>query len=219
MARLRGESYQQIARRGGGIHSTVRKTRAADTEALYARCRLFLRQMLALGVTTVEAKSGYGLDAQTEARVLAVYARAGDAGARSGWCRPTWARTWCRPNTATGGPATWRWSSRRSPLFADEGLARFVDVFVEEGAFTVAEARRLAAAARVAGLGVKLHVDQLSAGGGAELAAEVGAVSADHLEHVEPARDRRAGAGRGRWRSACRSPRCTWARRRCRRGR
>jgi imidazolonepropionase len=183
VARIQGQTYQQIARRGGGIHSTVRKTRTADTEALYARCRLFLRQMLALGVTTVEAKSGYGLDAQTEARVLAVYAALATRGPQR--LVPTYLGAHVVPHEYKGRRASYvALVEQAIALFADEGLARFVDVFIEDGAFTVTEARRLAAAARMAGLGVKLHVDQLSAGGGAELAAEVGAVSADHLEHV-----------------------------------
>jgi imidazolonepropionase len=183
VARVRGESYQQIARRGGGIHSTVHKTRAADTDALYARCRLFLRQMLALGVTTVEAKSGYGLDAQTEARVLAVYAALATRGPQR--LVPTYLGAHVVPHEYRNRRGSYvALVEQAIALFADEGLARFVDVFVEDGAFTVAEARRLAGAARMAGLGVKLHVDQLSAGAGAELAAEMGAVSADHLEHV-----------------------------------
>lgn len=183
VSRVRGESYQQIARRGGGIHSTVHKTRVADTEALYSRCRLFLRQMLALGVTTVEAKSGYGLDAQTEARVLAVYAALATRGPQR--LVPTYPGAHVVPHEYRNRRGSYvALVEQAIALFADEGLARFVDVFVEDGAFTVAEARRLAGAARMAGLGVKLHVDQLTAGAGAELAAEVGAVSADHLEHV-----------------------------------
>jgi imidazolonepropionase len=183
VARIRGASYQQIARRGGGIQSTVRKTRAADTQSLYSRCRQFLKQMLALGVTTVEAKSGYGLDAQTEARVLAVYAALASRGPQR--LVPTYLGAHVVPREHARRRAGYLALVEQAiALFADEGLARFVDVFVEDGAFTAAEARRLAGAARMAGLGVKLHVDQLAAGGGAELAAELGAVSADHLEHA-----------------------------------
>ncbi len=183
VARIRGESYLDIARRGGGIVSTVKKTRAATAEALYARCRGFLQAMLALGVTTVEAKSGYGLDLRTEARVLAVYA----ALARRGPQRlvPTYLGAHVVPPEYRTRRAGYVALVERAVAdLAADGLARFVDVFVEEGAFDVAEARRLAAAARAAGLGLKLHVDQLGAGGGAELAAELGAVSADHLEHT-----------------------------------
>jgi imidazolonepropionase len=183
VARIRGESYLDIARRGGGIVSTVKKTRAASAEALYARCRAFLKEMLALGVTTVEAKSGYGLDLRTEARVLAVYA----ALARRGPQRlvPTYLGAHVVPPEHRARRGRYLELVERAIAdLASAGLARFVDVFVEEGAFTPAEARRLATAARAAGLGVKLHVDQLGSGGGAELAAELGAVSADHLEHT-----------------------------------
>jgi imidazolonepropionase len=183
VARLGGATYQEIARRGGGILSTVRRTRAAKADALYARCRGFLREMLALGVTTVEAKSGYGLDVPTEARLLAVYA----ALDRRGPVRivPTYLGAHVVPPEHRRDRARYvRLVCEAAGFFAQEQLARYVDVFVDEGAFTVAEARAIFAAARAAGLGCKLHADQLGARGGAELAAEVGAVSADHLEHV-----------------------------------
>jgi imidazolonepropionase len=183
LARLEGDSYQQIARRGGGIASTVKKTRASDSESLYDRCRLFLRSMLALGVTTVEAKSGYGLDVRTEARVLAVYA----ALCRRGPQRlvPTYLGAHVMPAEYRSRRGRYlELVERAVPELAAAGLARFVDVFVGEGAFSPAEARRLAAATRAAGLGLKLHVDQLGEDRGAELAAELKAVSADHLEHV-----------------------------------
>jgi imidazolonepropionase len=183
VARIRGDSYRDIARRGGGIVSTVKQTRAADREALYARCRGFLKGMLALGVTTVEAKSGYGLDLRTEARVLAVYAALDRRGPQR--LVPTYLGAHVVPPEYRARRARYvELCTRAIADLAAGGLARFVDVFVEETAFSPAEARRLAAAARAAGLGLKLHVDQLSGGGGAELAAELGAVSADHLEHV-----------------------------------
>lgn len=183
VARIRGESYQQIARRGGGIMSTVRRTRAASAEALYDRARGFLAQMLALGVTTVEAKSGYGLDEATEGRVLAVYAALAQRGPQR--LVATYLGAHVIPPPYRERRERYLATVKRSIAgLAEAGLARFVDVFVEEGAFTADEARALAAAAQAAGLGVKLHVDQLSAGRGAELAAELGAVSADHLEHV-----------------------------------
>jgi imidazolonepropionase len=185
VARIRGDSYQQIARRGGGILSTVRRTRAASTDALYDRARGFLQQMLTLGVTTVEAKSGYGLDDATEGRVLAVYAALDRRGPQRVVATFLGAHTIPPPYRNRRQSYVAKVEKAIGPV-AEAGLARFVDVFVEKGAFTAAEARRLAAAARAAGLGVKLHVDQLSAGRGAELAAELGAVSADHLEHVSP---------------------------------
>jgi imidazolonepropionase len=183
--RLRGESYAQIAAAGGGIASTVAQTRGLDEEALLARCRGFLREMLALGVTCVEAKSGYGLDRETELRLLRAYRRLDGEGVRV-------VGTYLGAHVV---PPEYR--DRREEyltlcqeMIAEVGrekLARFCDVFVEAGAFSAGEARRLFAAARAAGLRPKLHADQLSDGGGAALAAEVGAVSADHLEHASPA--------------------------------
>jgi imidazolonepropionase len=184
--RARGESYLDIARSGGGIASTVRHTRAASEAALFARARGFLDEMASLGVTTVECKSGYGLDRDTELRLLRVYR---DLAAR-GPVRlvPTYLG-------AHVVPAEYR-ESREAYValvldlldeIAREGLARCCDVFVEASAFSVEEARRILVAARERGLAPKLHADQLTAGGGAELAAEVGALSADHLEHTSAA--------------------------------
>ena len=148
-----------------------------------ARSAGFLREMLALGVTTVECKSGYGLDREHELRLLRLYRAPGGNSTRCAWCRPSSARTWCRPSFGTTAAAYLALLiDDLLPIIGRERLAAFCDVFVERSAFTVEEARRLLTAARAAGLGAKLHADQLSAGGGAELAAEVGAVSADHLE-------------------------------------
>lgn len=186
-ARILGKSYLDIARAGGGIASTVASTRAAATAALLERCRQHLREMVALGVTTVEAKSGYGLTAEDEIRLLEIYRTlAGEGPAR---IVPTLL-------AAHVVPAEYR--ERREdyvrlvieeiiPRAARDGLARFCDVFVEETAFTVEEGRRILLAAKTHGLGAKVHADQLSACGGAELAAGVGAVSADHLEKVTAA--------------------------------
>lgn len=183
-ARLLGRSYLEIAKAGGGIASTVASTRAADSTALLERCRHHLRAMVSLGITTVEAKSGYGLTLDDEIRLLEIYqALAGEGPAR---IVPTLL-------AAHVVPAEYR--DRRAeyvrlvieeiiPRAAAGGLARFCDVFVEETAFTVEEARRLLAAGKALGLDSKVHADQLSACGGAELAAELGAVSADHLEKV-----------------------------------
>lgn len=194
--RIGGASYLEIARRGGGIASTVRETRALDEEALVDRAAGFAKEMLGLGVTAIECKTGYGLDLETELRLLRVYRRLAAApGAR---IVPTFLG-------AHVVPAEYR-DDRKGyiallieemlPRVAGEGLAEFCDVFVEESAFTADEARRILAAARGLGMGVKLHVDQLADGGGAALAAELGAVSADHLEHVSPdGIDALAGAG------------------------
>lgn len=194
--RIRGAGYLDIARRGGGIASTVRDTRALDEEALADRAAGFADAMLHLGITAIECKSGYGLELETELRLLRVYRRL--AAGRGARIVPTF----------LGGhvvPPEYR-DDREGyiallvdemlPRVAGEGLAEFCDVFVEESAFTPDEARRILTAARGLGMGVKLHVDQLADGGGAALAAELGAVSADHLEHVSPdGIDALAGAG------------------------
>lgn len=185
--RIQGESYLEIARGGGGIAETVRLTREASEAALAKRAGGFLHAMLSLGVTTVECKSGYGLDRETELKLLRVYRRLGTR-------QPVrLVSTFLGAHTV---PAELRDQRERYlALLVDElipeigraGLAAFCDVFVEASAFSVEEARRIFSAGAAAGLRPKLHADQLTAGGGAELAAEVGAASADHLEHASDA--------------------------------
>lgn len=182
--RSRGMTYLDIARQGGGILSTVAATRAASEDELLGRVRDFGVYMLRLGVTTVECKSGYGLTLEDELKLLRVYKRLGAEGPM------TVVSTLLAAHTV---PAEFR--ERRDeyvdlicrhiiPRVADEGLAEFCDVFVEDSAFTATEARKVFAAASARGLRPKLHADQLSDGGGATLAAEVGAISADHLECI-----------------------------------
>jgi imidazolonepropionase len=182
--RIQGRTYLEIARAGGGIASTVRQTRAASEEELVERATGFLEKMLALGVTTVECKSGYGLNEETELKLLRVYRRL----AREQPVRlvPTFLG-------AHGVPPEFQDNregyvellvGRLIPRIAGDKLANFCDVFVEESAFSVEEARRILRAGQEAGLGAKLHADQLTDGAAAELAGEVGAVSADHLEHI-----------------------------------
>jgi imidazolonepropionase len=182
--RIRGRSYLEIARAGGGIASTVRQTRAASEEELVQRASGFLQEMLALGVSTVECKSGYGLNEETELKLLRVYRRL----AREQPVRlvPTFLGAHVVPPEFQNNR---EWyvellTERLIPRIAGDQLASFCDVFVEESAFSVEEARRILRAGQDAGLGSKLHADQLTNGTGAELAAEVGAVSADHLECV-----------------------------------
>jgi imidazolonepropionase len=181
--RLKGASYLEIAAAGGGIASTVAKTRAADTGDLETRCRAHLVEMASLGVTTVEAKSGYGLTAEHELRLLGIYQRLASGSQRI-------VATLLAAHVV---PPEYR--DRRGeyvelieqeliPRVAREGLARFCDAFVEESAFTVEEARKILLAGKRHGLVPKLHADQLTSCGGAELAAEVGAASADHLEQI-----------------------------------
>jgi len=180
--RLLGRSYLEIAAAGGGIARTMRLTRAATDEELAARATGFLREMLSLGVTTVECKSGYGLDREHELRLLRLYRRL--AAAQPVRLVSTFLGAHVLPPEFRDDRAGYLalLIDDLLPLIGRERLASFCDVFVERSAFTVDEARGLFAAARRAGLRAKLHADQLSAGGGAELAAEVGAASADHLE-------------------------------------
>ncbi len=180
--RIQGQSYLDIAAAGGGIARTMRLTRAASDTELVQRAAGFLGEMLALGVTTVECKSGYGLDREHELRLLRVYRTLGSL--QPIRLVPTFLGAHVVPPEYRDDRAGYLrlLIDDLLPIIGRERLAVFCDVFVERSAFTVEEARRLLAAARAAGLGAKLHADQLSAGGGAELAAEVGAVSADHLE-------------------------------------
>ncbi|MEL6770014.1 MAG: imidazolonepropionase [Bacteroidota bacterium] len=186
-ARISGTSYLDIARAGGGIASTVRATRAASEDTLVERAASFLDEMRTLGVTTVEAKSGYGLTVADELKTLRAYRRLAKS-------QPTRIVSTCLaahivpPEYADDRDAYVRLiMDEILPQVADEGLARFCDVFVEDTAFTPDEARTIFSAARRHGLRAKLHADQLTDTGGAALAAEVRAVSADHLECVSDA--------------------------------
>jgi imidazolonepropionase len=182
--RILGRSYLELARSGGGIAATVRQTRAATEEQLFVRSRGFLEEMLALGVTTVECKSGYGLTLDSELKLLRVYRRL--ALEQPVRVVPTFLGAHVIPAEFQDKRADYvnLVTDCMIPAVAEERLAAGCDVFVEESAFTVEEARRILRAGQAAGLAAKLHADQLSSGGGAELAAELGALSADHLEHV-----------------------------------
>jgi imidazolonepropionase len=182
--RIQGRSYLDIARAGGGIMATVRQTRAASEEDLLRRSAGFLEQMLALGVTTVECKSGYGLEPETELRLLRVYRRL--AGVQPVRIVPTFLGAHVVPPEFSHDRAGYvdLLINQLVPEVARQGLATCCDVFVEESAFTRDEALRILKAGQALGLAAKLHADQLTSGGGAELAAELRALSADHLEHV-----------------------------------
>jgi imidazolonepropionase len=182
--RLRGRSYLDISRSGGGIASTVRQTRAATEQQLVDRAARFLEEMLALGVTTVECKSGYGLTLDSELKLLRVYrCLAEEQPVR---IVPTFLGAHVVPPEFQDGRESYMrlLIERMIPAVAHEKLAQCCDVFMEESAFSADEARRILRAGQEAGLAPKLHADQLSSGGGAELAAELGALSADHLEHI-----------------------------------
>lgn len=182
--RIRGASYREIARRGGGIRSTMRATRAASEDELFAQCVSFLDEMARLGVTTVEAKSGYGLNVADELKTLRVYRRLQETQPQT--IVPTFLGAHTLPPEFDNDREGYLrlLIEELIPRVAEEGLAAFCDVFVEDTAFSIEEARRIFEAATQHGLRPKLHADQLTDTGGARLAAEVGAASADHLEHV-----------------------------------
>jgi imidazolonepropionase len=185
--RLAGRSYLDIAREGGGIAATVRATRALDEEALFARAGGFLAEMARLGVTTVEAKSGYGLELATELRLLRIYRRLGRQGPQR--IVSTFLGAHVVPPEYQGRRAEYvtLLVEEILPRVVRDRLADACDVYVDDGAFGVEEARTILLAARARGLAPRLHADQLTSCGGAELAAEVGARSADHLEHASEA--------------------------------
>jgi imidazolonepropionase len=185
--RAAGMDYMEIARRGGGIHSSVRDLRARDEDELERLGEQRLRKLAAYGVTTVEVKSGYGLSVEDEIKTLRVIHRL----AKRLPLRivPTFLG-------AHEIPLEYRESASRRREYVDlvihemlpaverEHLARFADVFCETGVYTVPETREILNAARNHGLSLKLHADELTSCGGAELAAEIGATSADHLAAI-----------------------------------
>ncbi len=179
-----GVSYEEIAARGGGILNTVRATRAASMDELRRLAHERLRSFAAHGTTTVEGKTGYGLDFDTEARCLDVMVA---LSAEPGLPRvvPTFLGAHTLPPEARGSAearAAYVELVCETMLPAFAGRARFCDVFCERTAFTVDEARRILTRARDLGYALKLHANQLGDTGGAALAAELGAVSADHLD-------------------------------------
>jgi len=182
--RIGGASYQEIAARGGGISSTVTATRAASLGELRRKAGKILDAMLKLGVTTVECKSGYGLDMANELKLLEVYRLLDQSHAID--LVPTFLGAHTVPNEYRDDRKGYvrLVCEEMIPAIAREGLAKFCDAFVEQGAFTVAEARKILSVAAKHGLQIKIHADQLSEGGGAVLAAELRAVSAEHLEYV-----------------------------------
>lgn len=182
--RLAGASYQQIAQAGGGIRSTVAATRRASQGELLRSTLQHLDRMQQLGVTTVECKSGYGLDLTNEMKQLEVYRQADMKHALD--LIPTFLGAHTIPPEFAGNRSGYvtLLCEELLPRVAAEGLARFCDIFVEEGAFTCDEARHILSVARRFGLKLKVHADQLSDQGAAALAAEMNATSAEHLEYV-----------------------------------
>jgi len=185
--RLTGATYSEIAARGGGILSTVRATRAANLPDLTTLVRARLDTMLALGTTLVEAKSGYGLALEAEIKQLEAVRAAAVGHPVEVVATFLGAHTVPKELREDRGRYVEALVGEMLPEVARAGLAAYADVFVDAHAFSVAEARRILGTARSLGLGVRLHADQLAADGAAELAAELGAASADHLEHVTDA--------------------------------
>jgi imidazolonepropionase len=185
--RAAGLDYMEIARRGGGIHSSVRDLRTLSEDTLYDLALARLRRLATFGTTTVEVKSGYGLSVEDELKTLRVIARL----ARALPLRivPTFLGAHeipleHRESAATRAAYIDAIIHRMIPAVAADRLATFADVFCETGVYTVDESRAILGAARDAGLLLKLHADELTSAGGAELAAEIGATSADHLAGV-----------------------------------
>ena len=183
--RIKGATYREIAARGGGIQSTVNRTRAASLDELVNAGKRYASWFLRGGTTTVEAKSGYGLSLEDEVKLLRAIRRLNQE------TPLRYVPTFLGAHTI---PPEYR--SRRDdyvsllidemlPQIAREKLAEFCDVFCEENVFTRDESWRILSAARCHGLGLRIHADQLSLGAGAKLAAELGSVTADHLEHTD----------------------------------
>jgi imidazolonepropionase len=179
--RLRGDSYMEIMQRGGGIVNTVNATRQASAEELLQSGIKRLNSMLSFGVTTVEGKSGYGLDRETEIKQLEVMARLNQIHYLD--VVPTFLGAHAVPPEYKDKQEAFIdfMATEVLPRVADQNLAEFCDIFCEKSVFSVEQSRRLLTRAKELGLKLKLHADEIVQLGGAELAAELGAVSADHL--------------------------------------
>ncbi|PSQ13303.1 imidazolonepropionase [Halobacteriales archaeon QS_7_68_65] len=193
-AKLRGKEYRDVLAEGGGILRTVRAVRAASDEQLLSNLLGHLDTMLAHGTTTVEVKSGYGLDVDTELRMLAVVRQADDAHPVD--VVPTFMGAHAVPEETDAEAYTERVVNDQLPAVADQGIAEFCDVFCEEDVFSVAQSRRVLEAGVERGLTPKVHAEEFGRLGGARLAADLGAASADHLLRANDA-DRAALAEAG----------------------
>lgn len=183
--RIDGASYQQIAAAGGGIQSTVQKTREASDAELLSEARTHLRWMMQSGTTTVEAKSGYGLDLEHELRMLRLLKQLGNEGPARIIATLLAAHTVPRAYQTRRGEYLRLIVDEILPQVAQEDLAEYCDVFCDDHAFTVDEARLILTAAQQLGMKLRVHAEQFRAATGARLAAELGAATADHLEAIE----------------------------------
>jgi imidazolonepropionase len=183
--RAEGATYQEIAAAGGGIRSTVRRTRAATEDELVEAGARYAHWFLRTGTTTIEAKSGYGLTVDDEIKLLRAIRRLDEKSPLN--YVPTFLGAHLVPDEFKGRSSDYvdLITAEMLPRVASEKLAEYCDVFCEKGAFSVEESRRILIAARSLGFGLRIHANQLSSGGGAALAAELGAATADHLEHAD----------------------------------
>ena len=184
--RMQGDSYMSIMQRGGGIVNTMKATREATREELEEKAERFISIMSRMGVTTVEGKSGYGLNRDTEMKQLEVMRNLNANPNRKVDIIPTFLGAHALPPEYAGRPEEYIDFLIRDmlPEIKERSLAKHCDVFCEEGVFTVEQSRRLLAAAARMGFGIKLHADEIVPFGGAELAGELHALSADHLLHA-----------------------------------
>jgi len=197
--KIRGASYEEIARKGGGILNSVRKLRAAAAEELKNRARGFLGQFAENGTTTIEAKSGYGLDVPSELRILSLHKEL-DA-EQPLEIVSTFLGAHVVPEEFRGKSGGTRQylqllTEELIPEVAENGLAEFCDVFCERGAFSVADSRQVLAAGRARGLVARVHAEQLSHTGATRMGMEMHAASCDHLEYLQAADIRALGKSR-----------------------
>ncbi|MBO4384012.1 MAG: imidazolonepropionase [Clostridia bacterium] len=185
--KLRGAGYLEILKAGGGILNTLTATRKATEDELYERAEKALNEMLLSGVTTVEAKSGYGLDVENELKQLRVIRRLANEGGFS--VVPTFMAAHAVPPEFKGDPDGYIEFiiTEILPKVADEELCEFVDVFCETGVFDVTQSRKMLEFASIYGFKTKIHADEINAIGGSVLAGEIGAVSAEHLIAIDGA--------------------------------
>ena len=183
--RSRGETYEQIAKAGGGIWSTVEKTRAASEQDLFETAKKRVDWFLRCGTTTIEAKSGYGLTFEDELKILRVIRRLNDEMPLE--IVTTFLGAHAVPRDMSADKYIDLVINEMLPVVARDKLAEFCDVFCERGYFDVEQSRKILSAAKKLGLKLRGHVDQLSNSGGAKLMAELGATTADHLEKTDGA--------------------------------
>ena len=182
--RLKGDSYMSIMERGGGIQSTVNETRKADVNSLADKARWFIKKMSQMGVTTVEAKSGYGLDLDSELKMLEAIKLTSEAEEDRIRIVSTFLGAHAVPKEYKGRTEEYVNILIEEMIPQVKDKAQFFDIFTEKNVFEIEDSRKLLLAAKAAGMKLKLHADEIVTLGGAELAAEVGAISADHLLHV-----------------------------------